>query len=117
MRTTVEAICPVLHRAGDFGGEAVKYPMFWVKMSSLRPHLIQQSIFIDDDNNLAKYNYDDFFQLSLYEGDIYKTRNLRNRSMMQLYPDPDDMKKRRTASRTILPITKKRCGFRVARRL
>ena len=93
MRTTVEAICPVLHRSGDFGGEAVKYPMFWVKMSSLRPHLIQQSIFIDDDNNLAQYNYDDFFQLGLYEGDIYKTRNLRNRSMMQLYPDPDEMKK------------------------
>ncbi|WP_289158431.1 gliding motility protein GldN [uncultured Muribaculum sp.] len=93
MRTTVEAVCPVLHRSGDFGGEAIKYPMFWVKMSSLRPYLIQQSIFIDDDNNLAQYNYDDFFQLALYEGDIYKTRNLRNRSMMQLYPDPDEMKK------------------------
>lgn len=93
MRTTVEAVCPVLHRSGDFGGEAVKYPMFWIKMNSLRPYLIQQSIFIDDDNNLASYNYDDFFKLALYEGDIYKTRNLRNRSMMQLYPDPDDMKK------------------------
>lgn len=93
MRTTIEAICPVLHRSGDFGGEAVKYPMFWVKMDQLRPYLIQQPIFIDDDNNLAQYNYDDFFQLALYEGDIYKTRNLRNRSMMQLYPDPDDLKK------------------------
>ena len=92
MRTTVEAICPVLHRSGDFGGEAIKYPMFWMKMDALRPYLTQQSIFIDDDNNLAKYNYDDFFQLSLYEGDIYKTRNLRNKSMMQLYPDPDSLK-------------------------
>lgn len=93
MRTTVDAICPVLHRSGDFGGEAVKYPMFWIKMDALRPYLTQQSIFIDDDNNLAQYNYDDYFQLALYEGDIYKTRNLRNRSMMHLYPDPDDMKK------------------------
>ncbi len=93
MRTTVEAICPVLHRSGDFGGEAVKYPMFWMKMDALRPYLTQQSIFVDDDNNLAKYNYDDFFQLALYEGDIYKTRNLRNKSMMQLYPDPDSLKK------------------------
>lgn len=25
----IEAICPVLHRVGDFGGEAVRYPMFW----------------------------------------------------------------------------------------
>lgn len=93
MRTTIEAICPVLHRSGDFGGEAVKYPMFWMRMDALRPYLTQQAIFIDDDNNLPQYNYDDFFQLALYEGDIYKTRNLRNRSMMQLYPDPDDLKK------------------------
>ena len=91
MRARVEAICPVLHRAGDFGAEAVKYPMFWVKYSDLRPYLITQQIFTDDDNNLATSTYDDYFQLGLYEGDIYKTRNLRNKSLMQLYPDPDDL--------------------------
>lgn len=93
MRTIVEAICPVLHRSGDFGGEPIKYPMFWVKFDALRPYLTQQNIFVDDDNNLAKYTYDDFFQLAMYEGEIYKTRNLRNKSMMQLYPDPDDRKR------------------------
>ena len=91
MRTVVEAICPVLHRAGDFGGEAVKYPMFWVRYNDLRPYLSTQTIFTDDDNNLATYTYDDFFQLGLYKGDIYKTRNLRNRSLMQMHPDPDDL--------------------------
>ena len=91
MRARVEAICPVLHRAGDFGAEAVKYPMFWVKYSDLRPYLITQQIFTDDDNNLATSTYDDYFQLGLYEGDIYKTRNLRNKSLMQLYPDPDEL--------------------------
>lgn len=89
----VEAICPVLHRSDDFGGDAVRYPMFWVKMEALRPYLAQQYIFIDDDNNLPKYTYDDFFTLSMYDGDIYKTRNLTNKSMMQLYPDPDDRKR------------------------
>lgn len=93
MKTTVEAICPVLHRAGDFGGEPIKYPMFWIKFDVLRPYLTQQYIFVDDDNNLPKYTYDDFFQLAMYEGDIYKTRNLKNKSMMQLYPDPDDLKR------------------------
>lgn len=93
MHTIVEAICPVLHRSGDFGGEPIKYPMFWVKFDALRPYLTQQNIFIDDDNNLAKYTYDDFFQLAMYDGEIYKTRNLRNKSMMQLYPDPDDRKR------------------------
>lgn len=92
-RRVVEAICPVLHRSDDFGGDAVRYPMFWVKMSDIRPYLAQQYIFIDDDNNLPKYTYDDFFRMSMYDGDIYKTRNLSNRSMMQMFPDPDDRKR------------------------
>ncbi|MCM1163247.1 MAG: gliding motility protein GldN [Muribaculaceae bacterium] len=91
MRTVVEAICPVLHRSGDFGGEAVKYPMFWVRYADLRPYLSTQNIFTDDDNNLATCTYDDFFQLGLYKGDIYKTRNLKNRSLMQMHPDPDEL--------------------------
>lgn len=88
----IEAICPVLHRAGDFGGDAVKYPMFWVKFDDLRPYLTTQNIFLSDDNNLPSCTYDDYFQLGLYDGEIYKTRNLRNRSMAQLHPDPDDLK-------------------------
>ena len=92
-RRTVEAICPVLHRSDDFGGEAVRYPMFWMKLADIRPYLAQQYIFIDDDNNLPKYTYDDFFTLSMYDGDIYKTRNLTNKSMMQMFPDPDDRKR------------------------
>jgi gliding motility associated protien GldN len=90
LRPRVEALCPVLHRSGDFGGEAVKYPMFWIKFSDIRPWLAQQTIFVNDDNNLPTCNYDDFFNLTMYDGEIYKTRNLKNRSMMQLYPDPDD---------------------------
>ena len=93
LRPVVEAICPVLHRSGDFGGDALKYPMFWVKLSDLRPYLAAQTIFIDDDNNLPTCTYDDFFTLNLYDGDIYKTRNLKNKSMVQLYPDPHNLKK------------------------
>jgi gliding motility associated protien GldN len=90
LRPRVDAICPVLHRSGDFGGEAVKYPMFWIKFADIRPWLTQQTIFVNDDNNLPTCTYDDFFNLTMYDGEIYKTRNLKNRSMMQLYPDPDD---------------------------
>lgn len=93
MRSYVDAICPVLHRAGDFGGDAVRYPMFWVKFSDLRPYLAQQQIFVSDDNNLPTCSYDDFFNLAMYKGDIYKTRNLKNRSLMQMYPEPDDLKR------------------------
>ncbi len=90
MRTRVEAICPVLNRTGDFGGEA-KYPMFWVKYDQLRPWLAQQYVFLTDDNNLPQYSLDDYFNLGMYDGEIYKTKNLRNQSMMQMYPDPDDL--------------------------
>lgn len=92
-RRMVEAICPVLHRADEFGVDAVRYPMFWVKLDAIRPYLAQQYIFIDDDNNLPRYTYDDFFTMAMYDGDIYKTRNLTNRSMMQMFPDPDDRKR------------------------
>lgn len=92
MRTRVEAICPVLNRSGDFGGEA-RYPMFWVKFDAIRPWLAQQYVFLSDDNNLPQYSLDDYFNLGMYEGEIYKTKNLRNLSMAQMYPDPDDLKR------------------------
>lgn len=92
MKTRVEAICPVLNRSADYGGEA-KYPMFWVKFDTLRPYLAQQSIFLSDDNNLALHSLDDYFNLGMYDGEIYKTRNLRNLSMAQMFPDEDDLKR------------------------
>lgn len=92
MKTVVDAICPVLDKYGDYGNEA-KYPMFWVKFDSLRPYLAQQYVFISDDNNLPQYSLDDFFNLGLYDGEIYKTRNMRNLSMAQMFPDEDDLKR------------------------
>ena len=92
LRPNIEAICPVLHRSGDFGGEAVRYPMFWIKFSDVRPWLAQQQIFTSDDNNLPTSNYDDYFNLTMYDGEIYKTRNLKNKSMLQLYPDDETRK-------------------------
>ena len=92
MKTRVEAICPVLTRSGDFGDEA-RYPMFWVKFDALRPYIAQQRVFLSDDNNLATHTIDDYFNLGKYDGEIYKTRNLRNLSMAQMFPDEDDRKR------------------------
>ncbi len=92
MKTYVEAICPVLNRSADFGGES-RYPMFWVKYDALRPHLARQFTFLSDDNNLERYSLDDFFTLGLYDGEIYKTKNLRNLSLAQMFPDEDDRKR------------------------
>ena len=102
LRPHIEAICPVLHRSGDFGGEAVRYPMFWIRYNDIRPWLTQQTIFIDDDNNLPTCTYDDFFTLAMYDGEIYKTRNLKNRSLMQLYPNADERKRVQDSIQTSL---------------
>lgn len=91
MRTHVDAICPVLHRPGDFGGEDIRYPMFWVKYEDLQPYLLNTVVFTSDANTLASTSYDDYFRLRLYDGEIYKTRNLRNKSLMELYPDEESL--------------------------
>lgn len=90
-KTRILAVCPILNRIGDYG-EETRYPMFWVKFDQLRPFLAQQYVFLNDDNNLARYSLDDYFTLGMYDGDIVKTKNLRNLSMMQMFPDPDDLR-------------------------
>lgn len=92
MKARVEALCPVLHRMDEWGGEAVRYPMFWVKLNDIRPYMAQQYVFTDDDNNLARYSIDDFFKLNMYTGEIYKTKNLRNLSLRQMYPEDEAYK-------------------------
>lgn len=87
---TVEAICPVIHRGGEFGIETLKYPVFWIPMEALKPYLKNTSIFVDDFDNNPRYSIDDYFIMNMYDGEIYKTRNVRNKSMAQLYPDPDE---------------------------
>ncbi len=91
VRTRVDAICPVLHRQDDYGGEAMRYPMFWVLLNDIRPYMAQQYVFTDDDNNLPKYNLDDFFKLNMYDGEIYKVKNLRNLALAQIYPDEESL--------------------------
>lgn len=93
MHTRVDAICPVLHREDDYTGEVIRYPMFWVKLNDIRPYIAQQYVFTDDDNNLTRYNLDDFFKLNMYQGGIYKVKNLRNQSLMQQFPEPEAFKK------------------------
>lgn len=83
----VLAICPVLHRSGDWGGEAVKYPMFWVDYEDLRPLLRDHLVMSDGMNNTPRYTMEEFFALEQYEGEIYKVQNTRGLSLMQQYPD------------------------------
>lgn len=89
---TILALCPVLHRAGDFGGDDVHYPMFWINYEDLRPLLRTQLIMSDGMNNAPRFTMEEFFTLQQYQGDIYKVQNVRGLSLAQQYPNPDTLK-------------------------
>ena len=78
------ALCPVMLREDDFGGEAAKYPLFWVKYSEVEPYLSRQSIMTSDKNNAAVMGLDDYFTRNKYKGKIYKTNNMLGKTLAQI---------------------------------
>ena len=80
----VLALCPVMLREDDFGGEATRYPLFWVKYSDLEPFLNRQTVMASSLNNAATMSMDDYFTLNSYRGKIYKTNNAQGKTLLQL---------------------------------
>jgi len=78
------ALCPIMMREDDFGGEATQYPLFWVKYSDLEPFLSRQTIMTSNVNNAAIMSMDDFFTLNKYKGKIYKTNNMLGKTLAQI---------------------------------
>ncbi len=89
----VTAICPVLHRAGEFTSEVTKYPMFWLKYDEIAPLLSLQTVMSSSYNNVSTMTLDDYFTKNCYEGEIYKTVNLRNLAISQYCKDSASVKK------------------------
>lgn len=79
----VLAICPVMMREDDFGGEATRYPLFWIKYSDLEPFLSRQTVMTSNLNNAAVMSMDDYFTLNRYDGKIYKTNNMLGKTLAQ----------------------------------
>ena len=82
----VLALCPVMMREDDFGGEASKYPLFWVKYTDLEPFLSRQTLMTSNLNNAAVMSMEDYFTLNRYEGKIYKTNNMLGKTLAQYCP-------------------------------
>ena len=90
----VLALCPVMVREdNDFGGEAAKYPLFWVKYSALEPFLSRQTVMTSSLNNAATMSMSDYFTLTKYSGKIYKTNNMLGRTLAQYCPTDSAMAK------------------------
>ena len=66
-RTKVTALCPVLMRGDDFGGEATPYPLFWLKYDDISTYLARHTTAAD------------YFSMNLYDGKIYKTNNMQGK--------------------------------------
>lgn len=79
----VIALCPVLHRSGDFSVDVTKYPMFWLNYNDIAPYLGQVNIMTSNLNNTANISMDDYFTTRLFKGDIYKTTNMLNQNLSQ----------------------------------
>jgi gliding motility associated protien GldN len=83
----VLSLCPVMVREDDFGGEASKYPLFWIKYSDLEPFLSRQTVMTSNLNNAATMSTDDYFTMNRYKGKIYKTTNMLGKTLAQYCPN------------------------------
>lgn len=85
--TKVVAICPVLHRAGDFSTETTKYPMFWLDYNDLSSYLVRMPVMTSNLNNTSNISLEDYFAKRMFKGDIYKTTNMLNQTLAQYCPN------------------------------
>lgn len=91
--TKILAICPILYRQDDFGVDTTRYPLFWIPYENIRPYALRMPIMTSNLNNAQNQTIDDYFRKRSYDGEIYKTTNMRNQSLAQLYPTDSLMKK------------------------
>ena len=63
---------------GGYGDKPTAYPMFWLNYDEISPYLGQTQVMTSSFNNTTNMSLDDYFVMRQYEGDIYKTSNLRN---------------------------------------
>jgi hypothetical protein len=52
--------------------------MFWLNYDEISPYLGQTQVMTSSYNNTTNMSLDDYFVMRQYDGDIYKTSNLRN---------------------------------------
>ncbi|MDH6341369.1 gliding motility associated protein GldN [Parabacteroides sp. PFB2-12] len=83
------ALCPIMTIYGDFGEETT--PLFWLPYEDIRPYINTAYIMTSNLNNAKTFTMDDYFRRRMFKGDIIKTENLMNRTLAQIYPEPDSM--------------------------
>ena len=67
--------------------------MFWLNYDEIAPLLARQPVMTSSYNNVSSMSLDDYFTKHSYEGEIYKTVNLRNLAIRQYCKDSTEIKK------------------------
>jgi gliding motility associated protien GldN len=86
-KSRIIALCPMLIREDYYYGGTTNNPLFWVTYEELRPYLSRELIMTSNYNNALTYTMDDYFSKKLYSGEIIKTTNLMNQSLVQQVGD------------------------------
>ncbi len=86
------ALCPVIHRQGDYETTDTRYPLFWIPYDEIAPYAQRLPVMASGLNNSINGTVDDFFRTRKYDGEIYKTGNPRNLAISQYTSSPEEMK-------------------------
>ena len=98
MGVKVLAICPLLLRQEYFEGinmdsvDVLPQPQFWIPYENIRPYAAQMPIMTSNLNNVMNKTIDDYFNMRLYEGEIYRTTNMENKLLIQQFKTPEKLK-------------------------
>lgn len=105
------AICPRLSTVDDFGAEQTT-ALFWLPYENIRPYINTTFIMTSNINNAKTFTIDDYFRRRMFSGEIIKTENLMNRTMRELYPEPDSLKLAQQAIETQLTTFQESLWFK-----
>lgn len=88
------ALCPVLYSYSDNGTE-LRMPLCWVLYEAALPYLSEVYLKTSNKNNALQLTFSNYFTLRLFRGDIIKTENLLNQTLIQYCLTPDALQKER----------------------
>ncbi len=92
-KTEVVAICPIIHRQGDYDAVSTRYPLFWIPYAEIKPYALGMPIMSSGLNNSMLGTVDDYFRKQIYDGEIYKAANPRNLAIAQYAVTPEEIEK------------------------
>jgi gliding motility associated protien GldN len=89
-----DAVCPVMMYQKDDDYGLSRVPLFWLPYESIKPYASQMPIMVSSLNNASTQTINDFFVKHNFDGEIYKTADLTNQTLIEQFRDqPDSLKK------------------------